>query len=161
MHVSHSDIRIVAACGREMWRWRPLAITLCNTWSVICPSYFRLWSRKKKICGAEQIAGTITYLMVQTPCLAMGEKVYILLFKWEVKMATTAKMLWRQTLISRILAQRHVTRLPWMQEARMDRNFKIYVYISNAAWGPAVFCGLRPHYKFYICVSGDLAKLDI
>ena len=64
---------------------------------------------KKKICGAEQIAGTITYLMVQTPCLAMGEKVYILLFKWEVKMATTAKMLWRQTLISRILAQRHVT----------------------------------------------------
>ena len=171
MHVSHSDIRIVAACGREMWRWRPLAITLCNTWSVICPSYLPPLVTKKKICGAEQIAGTITYLMVQTPCLAMGEKVYILFIKWEVKMAPTAKMLGRQTLISRISRsvtwpretplQWTLSKESWMQEARTDRNLKIYVYISNAAWGPAVFCGLRPHYKFYICVSGDLAKIDI
>ena len=43
------------------------------------------------ICGAEQIAGTITYLMVQTPCLAMGYKVYIFLLKSAVNMATTAE----------------------------------------------------------------------
>ena len=66
-------------------------LALHNVLALLLPVLYAASGRENMICGAEQIAGTITYLMVQTPCLAMGYKVYIFLLKSAVNMATTAE----------------------------------------------------------------------
>ena len=110
--------------------WRKRYATLGQSFArLIC----RFWSRKKKICGAEQIAGTITYLMVQTPCLAMGLKGYFFNLLISQNGANSQEAVASYTDLAHSRAASRDPVVVCIQEARTDRNLKIYVYISNAA----------------------------
>ncbi len=71
--------------------------------------------------------------MVQTPCLAMGLKGYFFNLLISQNGANSQEAVASYTDLAHSRAASRDPVVVCIQEARTDRNLKIYVYISNAA----------------------------